>query len=245
MSFLTFLASSQQLPSFLSCVLPAFCFSLFKVTVERAATYDSPPRVERAPPLPPPPPPSHISESLALLEVEREREERLLRILQMERELSYLRSREEYEPVSRRSHYDSHYDRGETFNRGSPPLRDLHSHARDELGIPRSEERRSLYNRPPSPGALPRGGSSSVGSFHDRETISYPTPNSSRTMARDGHLTQYGGYSNPRGLTSLAVGYGSGMSTKPTGGPPPGWPSSEHDKANINRPPFANAGPWS
>ena len=190
---------------------------------------------------------------MALLEVEREREERLARILRMERELAYLRTRDEYEPAnSRRAHFDSH-DTGETFRRGSPPMRDtgFHSHAQDEYAYTRSEERRGLYNRPLSPGALPRGGQSSGGSYHDREPISYPMPGSSRAAggaSREAHLMQYGGYSSLRGLSSLAVGYGagSGMSANvpgSSGAPPPGWPST--DKANANRPPFANAGPWS
>jgi len=190
-----------------------------------------------------------------LLEVEREREERLARILRMERELAYLRSRDDYESVnSRRAHFDPH-DKGDTFRRGSPPMRDtgFRSHAQDELAYSRADERRALYNRPLSPGPLPRGGPSSGGSYHDREPISYPMPGSSRGSAsasREGHLMQYGGYSGLRGLTSLSVGYGTGggLSTKvpgSSGAPPPGWPSSDHDKANANRPPFANAGPWS
>ncbi len=92
---------------------------------------------------------------------------------------------------------------------------------------------RGYYGRPsPSRDHAPRGGSSSDGAY--RDPVSYPS--------------QYGSGGSGSGGFSRSpptVGY----STTGIGGKssalPPGWPSSDHDKSSLNRPPFTAKGPWS
>ena len=235
----------------------------------------SSPQVERLPARPitpppvPPPLPSREREELALLDIEREREQRLARILQMEKELATLRNREDaYDSFSRRSVPElSPYDRGtaDAYRRHSPPLppREYGYRPRDEPSYRSAERSRSYYERvmereldqPIERGfERPLQRSTSPG-IAPRDAISYPLPGSSRSQLQSkyGEREGLGGlYGMPQRtgsqLPSVPVGYGN--SSKPsasreTGVPPPGWPSSDYDKVSANRPPFAGVTPWS
>lgn len=221
-----------------------------------------------------------LHSSLTLLEIEREREERLSRILNMERELAVLRTREE--TTTRRSQtlnepaYDR-YDRYDTYrsrDRSPPPRREsdyppVRDYPRnDRLGYEgaRGDDRggRSYYNgRSNSPGA--RGGglgrdgfssSSGVGGDSYREPVSYPISGRGGYDHRDNPSQLLGGGGGGGGGTGMGYGSrggsGMGQSSNPSvgygssggklgmgGAPPPGWPSSDYDKSNANRPPFA------
>lgn len=166
----------------------------------------------------------HISEFYHLEEQEKAREDRLGRILHMEREISMLRSQQEG-GVSRRQ--DVNRD-----HRSPPPS--LNSHGYDSYSRDRDppyrgsngDRGRGYYGRqsPPEPSRGPSGDGY-------REPVSYP---SQFTTGRGG------------GSRSIApVGYGGGGSGK-SSVTPPGWPSGGSDKSSApNRPPFANTGPWS
>ena len=199
-------------------------------------------------------------------EQERAREERLARILQMEREIAMLRSREGDPLESRRPPHTPEYshNRRDSYHRSSPPPslngsgyqssysrdRDMPSYRSGDDGD-RGGTGRSYYGRQASPGDLPsrdfpprdlpsrdfssrnlssRGSSSEAGLYRD----SYPSQMSSGGGSG-------GGYN--RG--SASVGYGSSGGGGPNSSLPPGWPSGGHEKSNLNRPPFINAGPWS
>lgn len=209
--------------------------------------------------------------SLSLLEIEREREERLSRILTMERELALLRSRED--SASRRPQpqteaaYDR-YDRYEAYRRErSPPRRELdypppRDYPRnDRMGYEggRGDERgRSYYNgRSDSPGTREGPGSAGGSGEAYRNPVSYPIQGRGGYDRRDnssqyssgggmGYGSRGGGGGGGMGQSSNpSVGYGSSGGKLGMGGaPPPGWPSSDYDKSNANRPPFASAAPW-
>lgn len=197
----------------------------------------SSPQVERlsARPITPPPVPSLPSrerEELALLDIEREREQRLARILQMEKELASLRSREDvYESFSHRSAPElSPYDRGtDAYRRRSPPLppRDYGYRSRDEPSY-RSERGRNYYERamdreldPERSFDRPLQRSTSPG-IAPRDPISYPLPGSSRSQLQSKYGEREGLGSSLFGmpqrpgpqLPSAPVGYGN--SSKPS-----------------------------
>lgn len=196
-----------------------------------------------------------------MLEIEREREDRLARILEMERELNYLRqSREDpYEGSYRRGydHREGYYT--DSYRRASPP-RD-YMYPRDEhLPLDRpyadrpysdmSEDRRGYYDHPPSP-PLRSGPQSSYrtspgpvsypirGSSIDPDSRGPPPVGSARPLMgidsrRDAAGSRYG----PSQLPSAGVGYGnSSMASKASSGSgpvssvPPGWPSSDYEKS--------------
>ena len=113
---------------------------------------------ESPPPLPPapPPPPRHdaIEANMVLLQIEREREERIARILKMEKELTYLRSHRD-EPELSLTHHDLALDKNAPEGRYSPPepSQDYYEQA---YPTSRAEERRAAYlerhgRRPTSP----------------------------------------------------------------------------------------------
>ena len=204
-----------------------------------------------------------------MLEIEREREDRLARILEMERELNYLRQ-------SREDPYEGSYRRGydhregyftDNYRRASPP-RDYVYSREERLPLDRpyadrpysdlSEDRRGYYDRPPSP-PLRSGLTSSYRTSPG--SVSYPIRGSSIDPAPVGAARPLMGIDSRRDVAgsrygpspSPGVGYGTGsMATKASSGPgpvsvvPPGWPSSEYEKSRgdiASRPPFASA--WS
>ena len=170
---------------------------------------------------------------------EREREERLKRILQMEREIAMLRTREgDMLDSRRRSSIDyphDSYDRREAYRRSPQPPPNYQSYPRDREDSYRGggDDRgrgRGYYGRQSPPRDYSRGSSGDIGSY--RDSVSYPS--------------QFSGGSYGRSIPT--VGYGESGLGKGGGGPnsslPPGWPD-DHDKSIVNRPPFATAGPWS
>ena len=236
------------------CLILSFP-SLFSSKVERIPIRESPPRDMR----------SHqssrlVQPSLSILEIEREREERLSRILAMERELAMLRSRED--SAARRSQQplpsDAPYDRYETYRRErSPPRRESEYPSTRDYGhgervgagyMARGDDSRGgggargYYNgRSTSP--IPRGG-------EGRDPVSYPISGRGGYERRDtsqfsgGASVGYGGYGG--GGAAGGGQYGSSGGKLGVGGAlPPGWPSTDYDKSNANRPPFSNTSPWS
>ena len=146
-----------------------------------------------------------------------------------------------------------------------PPMRDYpHS---DRLGYEgvRGGDRggRSFYNgRSDLRGALGRDGLPSVtgergvGGDAYREPVSYPLSARGGYDHRDTPSQLLGGvgvsggggmgFGGSRGGAGMgqssnpSVGYGAGGKLGMGGGPPPpGWPSSDYDKSNATRPPFA------
>lgn len=213
-------------PPFLS----SLAFPSFEV--ERLQRSPPPPSRER---YPYPPPDTYYIE-----EQERQREERLERILQMEREIALLRSNEadSRKPPPRMldSHHDSYDRRGGEggYHRRSPPLNyDSYPREREpyrerggsDRGAVGGGGRGGVYSRL-SPVSGDRG---SDGPY--REPVAYPS--------------QYTGSSGGGGRNPPGVGYSSQSSKGSGGSLPPGWPSGIHDKSNANRPPFTNTGPWS
>ena len=171
----------------------------------------------------------------------------------MERELSYLRQKEN----GTRPHADPSYNRYDSYRRGNSP--GPHP-SRDANYIPQKEPAyessrvddrgRGYYNRPVSD-PMPRG---PAGGDSYRQNVSYPIQGgTNRYDRRDEPPSQYGtggGYNRAGPMPAPNVGYGgsgggnpAGKSSGP-GGVPPGWPSSGYDKSNANRPPFASATPW-
>lgn len=224
--------------------------------------------------------PRVLHPSLAMLEIEREREQRLSRILSMERELALLRSHEDSAtrrpPPSSDAAYDR-YDRYDAYRRDrSPQRRELdylsqrefllqrdHPPRDDRIGYEgnRGDDNRgrSFYNgRSNSPGGRGGGGGgsglggdgvgSSGGGDSFRAAISYPLQarmggyDRRDTSQFSGSGLGFGG-SRGSGIgqsSGQSVGYGSSGGKVGIGGaPPPGWPSSDYDKSNANRPPFA------
>lgn len=172
----------------------------------------------------------------------------------MERELAYLRERED---GPRHQPDTGSYERYDSYRRGNspgPPSRDANYSSRRDPGYDTSRVddrgRGGYYNRS-GPDSMSRG-LGSGDSF--RENVSYPIQGgTSRYDRRDEPPSQYGasvGYNRGGPMSAPSVGYGgsggnpASKSTGPGGIPPPGWPSSGYDKSNANRPPFANAAPW-
>lgn len=179
------------------------------------------------------------SETYAMLEIEREREDRLARILEMERELNYLRQ-------SREDPYDGSHRRGyerregyyaDNYRKASSPPRDYPPYLRDDhLPLDRPyadrpygdlpEDRRGYYDRPPSP-PLRSGPPSSYrtspgtvsypirGSSIDPDSRGLPTVGAARPlMGIDSRREVTGNRYGPSQLPSQGVGYGS-MASKP------------------------------
>ena len=199
-----------------------------------------------------------MERELALL---RTREENATRRSQTLNEPSYdrfdrydtYRSRERSPPPRRESDY--------------PPMRDYPRN--DRLGYEgaHGDDRggRSYYNgRSNSPvsrgGGLGRDGLASGGGGDSyREPVSYPISGRGGYDHRDNPSQLLGGGGGGGGGGGIGMGYGSrggsgmGQSSNPSvgygsssggklgmgGAPPPGWPSSDYDKSNANRPPFA------
>lgn len=200
---------------------------------------------------PPPPPPAALPRDRAIpsdpyFDVEREHEERLARILSMERELAYLRSREHHDsqrraadilPPERGSGSSGGGGGGNNYRGYSPPIPRDPLPARD-MGMSRSDDRRGGYyvDRQPSP---PLRSSGSGGNSY-RDTISYPSYD-----RREGATSSQYGANYSRSGSSPTVGYGGGGSGSKSSSSnvPPGWPGADYDKsANA---PFANTSPWS
>ena len=267
-------------------IMPFVCFSPCLTSVFSPFSFFSFSEVERLPLNNSPPPPAQhhrdrypqpsASDAYYYDDHERQREERLSRILQMEREIAMLRSQDtgSYGSDSRKprvssemSHdsYDRRGDGGGYHNRRSPGGVGLNSHggydsyssSRDRDLAYRGGERgggggggpigggggggggsgRGIYSRlSPPPGDHHHHhtrGSGGSGDSSYRESVSYPTQFGSGGSS-------YGSRNAP-----AVVGYGS-QGGKGSGSLPPGWPSSDHhEKANANRPPFTNTGPWS
>lgn len=238
-----------------------FCLLLFPLLFSS--------EVERLPTSPPPPPPRErerpsyapppMPDPYLLEEQERQREARLARILQMEREIALLRESSGAGLDSRRSRLpDPHdsYDRRDRdgYRRSPPPPVNSHGYdsydrhdrepgayrggsssgggGMDRVGGMGGGGGRGYYNRPTPPRDHPsRGGSSGEGVF--RDSVSYPSQYSS------------GGSGGFSGRSPPTVGYSSGGLGGKSSGLPPGWPSSDHDKSSLNRAPFTTKGPWS
>lgn len=169
----------------------------------------------------------------------------------MERELAYLRERED---GSRHHQPDTgSCDRYDNYRRGNSPghpPRDSNYMSRKEptYDSGRGDGRgRGYYNRPDPGPRAPGGGGDSY-----RENISYPMQGgANRYDRRDEPPSQYrgsGGYNRSGPMPAPNVGYGGGGSqankSSGPGAPPPGWPSSAYDKSNVNRAPFTNSAPW-
>ena len=120
---------------------------------------------------------------------------------------------------------------------------------------------RSFYNGH-SDSSGPRGGGglggdrpgSSGGGDAYRSPVSYPLQGRGGYDRRDGGSQYsagggglgYGGSRERSGIGALGQSSGQSVSYGSSGGkvglggaPPPGWPSSDYDKSNANRPPFA------
>lgn len=213
--------------------------------------------VQRLAPRSPPPPPvprersvsARMHDPYPLDDQEKQREERLARILQMEREIAMLRSNQD-SPAS----YDSRKPRvsGDSYDRRERDSYDRRDEYRRSPPMPRGYD---SYSRDREPSY--RGSSSDRGSGVSNGRGYYNRQSPSRDLARgsDGYRDQVSypahfnsGTSNYN-RNSPTVGYGSvggsgslGKSSAPT---PPGWPPGSQDKSNPNRPPFTNTGPWS
>ncbi len=238
-----------------------YVFLSFKV--ERLPPGGSPPRMQP----PPPPLPSHGSMLVAdpyIEEQERQREERLARILQMERELALLRSREgdvlNSKPVHHPPPIESHHDRDGYTRRSPAPTHSSmgssyqSSYSRenrsngiygggDHVGADRSRGYYS-HNSPPREYTTRNytgssGGSSLTGSSGSsyRDPIAYPTQYSNNSMGGNSS-----GYSSRSSAPSVGYG-GSASASKAKSSLPPGWPQSDA-KPLMNRAPFSVGGSW-
>ena len=179
------------------------------------------------------------------LEAELEHEERLSRILKMERELAYIRARDDiYSELYTRSQMDTvpHSMHKEEYRR--PALSPSHnsgayiSPREPPLEHPeRFDDRRQYYSRSDAASSISRAPSDARA-----ELLSYPIPRGRNTSRSDPLAAAYGG-------SATSVGYGvGGYSTggKPRTGvanPPPGWPSGSYQRATNSRGPFSS-GYW-
>lgn len=224
-------------------------FVFLYLEVERQSLFGSPPRQLHLP---------HDRGSLMAIDPytdthERMREERLTRILRMERELSVLRAREGdvLDAKPSRPPLDPH-DRDIFYRRSPGPHPSLSASGYQSSYLRERESGnsygsisgggvsdRSRYyggNTPPREYTT-RGFSGNAGSGSYRDPVSYPAQFSSSGS---------GGYGS-RGTPSVGYGHvGSGTGNSKSGlnsSLPPGWPSS--DKPIVNRPPFSVGGPWS
>lgn len=237
------------------------CFSSYHFLSYLILSYE----VERAgspPRMPPPPPlPSRVlTVDPYIEEQERQREERLARILQMERELALLRSREGDVLTSKTSRppaADPHdrdvYVRrspGPHSSLGPPSYQSAYSRDRDNgvygADAGGADRSRGYYghNSPPreytTRGYTGRGGTNSTGSGSFREPVAYPTQFGTSNNSRYGS-NNTGGYGNRGAAPSVGYG-GSASGSKSKSNLPPGWPSSDKP---VNQPPFSVGGPWS
>jgi len=219
-----------------------------------------------------PPPPTRgsiLNIDPYLEEQERQREERLTRILQMERELALLRAREgdvlsskpppnhlpsqstDHDMFLRRSPGPSHSSSlGPPSHHHQPGYsrenRDNGVYSGDHGGSDRNRNYYTSRSSPPPREYATRGysGSSTSGSNAAntyREPVSYPTQYGSNNNS--GFGSGSGRYSTTRS-SAPSVGYGGTASaTKTKSNVPPGWPSN--DSKPVNRAPFSLGGPWS
>ena len=150
-----------------------------------------------------------------------------------------------------------------------PPLRDYPRNDRMGYEGTRGDDRggRSYYNgRSDLPSArpglggdgLPSSGGGGGGGDSYRNPVSYPISGRGGYDHRDTPSQLLGGGGGRGGMgygsrggggmgqsSNMSVGYGSSGGKLGLGGaPPPGWPSSDYDKSNANRPPFAGSAPW-
>lgn len=222
------------------------------------------------PPPPPLPLPSRNSFDPYIEEQERQREERLARILQMERELAMLRSREGDVLNSKPVHHpppppppapmESHHDRDGYSRRSPGPThssigsssyqssysRDSRSnglYGGDHLGADRN---RGYYNHNSPPReyttrSYASGGSS--GGLTGGAGSSYRDPVSYPSQYGTNSTGGSGGYSSRSSAPSVGYG-GSASASKAKTSLPPGWPPS--DTKSMNRAPFSvGGGSWS
>lgn len=185
------------------------------------------------------------------LEAELEHEERLARIIDMERDLAYIRAREDvYSELYTRSQMDvMPYERPREDTYRRPPLSppatygpqreygpDRQERADDRRHYYRSEPASSLSRQPPDA---------------RMELLSYPLPRTRSGPRSDPLASAYGGSNT--GLSSPTVGYGGGGGSgsygsgkvRPSGSnPPPGWPAAGgYQRGNNSRGPFSS-GYW-
>ena len=196
------------------------------------------------------------------IEAELEREERLARLIDMERDLAYMRAREDvYGELYVRSQLDpTPYERPreEGYRRPlSPPLASNPYASPREYGMEPQErptERRPYYNRSDGISSTTRQPSDAR-----MELLSYPIPrNRSGTRGTDLLASAYGGAATTSknlgyggagggGYTTgkSPGGYGSGKGGAGGSNPPPGWPtgSSYQRGSGSSRGPFTG-GYW-
>ncbi len=188
---------------------------------------------------------SHPSDYCSADDSEKQREERLERILQMEREIAMLRSQQEggfsdsrKPPLNARR---ESYDRKESYHRSPPPS--LNSHGYDSYS--RDRDRDLPYRG----GNSERGGGMSSGrGYYNRQSPSGERSNSDGYREPVSYPGTGSGGGGNFSRASASVGYGTGSAGSGKTSVPPGWPSGSQDKSNANRPPFAasaNTGPWS
>lgn len=201
-------------------------------------------RVDRESPPPPPmmmPPPRHdaIEANMVLLQIEREREERIARILKMEKELTYLRAQRDDPEIARELVMDKP---GPEERYTAPDLpQEHHSYREPSYPMSRAEERRAAYferhgGRPSSPPYAEHA--------PQKEKVSYPAQYSahrqheaSPSSASYKDMSQFyrqrpsHSYPSARGAVGGATGgYGSSMRGRAAMGKPsvPVGPSGRH-----------------
>lgn len=223
-------------------------------------------RVERESPPPPPmmmPPPRHdaIEANMVLLQIEREREERIARILKMEKELTYLRAQRDDPEIARELAFDKPSPE-ERY--AAPDLSQEHHSYRDQsYPMSRADERRAAYferhgGRPSSPPYAEHA--------QQKEKVSYPVQYSahrqheaSPSSASYKDMTQFyrqrSSHSYPSaraGVGGATGGYGGSMRGRAAMGRPslpvgpggrhPSWQSPTEKAANYK--PYSPSGTY-